>query len=87
MVRKDKLLARIRNNPDDVRFSDFVAVVEAVGFDFVRQRGSHRMYRHRRTHDPLNLQPRRDGKAKDWQVRFFLDLLDERGLDIEEDKP
>ena len=42
MVRKRKLLARMRNNPRNVRFSDLVLLVEAAGFEFKRQVGSHR---------------------------------------------
>lgn len=86
MGRKEKLLARARNNPPGVRYADLRMLAETVGFVFVRQRGSHRQYCHPLTSDGLNVQPRGAGTAKDWQVRAFLTLVDERGLSIEEDE-
>ena len=87
MTTKRKLLARARNNPRNVRFSDLLTMVEAVGFVPIRQRGtSHRRYVHPEAKIYLNLQPKADGKAKDYQVKQFLDALDEHGLRLEDDE-
>ena len=85
MVRKAKLLARVRNNSRDVRFSDLLALVEGAGFILIRQRGtSDRRYLHPETETYLNLQPDKNGKAEPYQVREFIEALDSLGLDIEE---
>ena len=86
MVRKANLLARVRNNPRDVRFSDLVTLVEATGFVFKRQPGSHRQYWHPEARVSLNLQPDKNGKAKPYQVRDFLEAVDAYGLDVGEDE-
>jgi hypothetical protein len=77
-MKPEKLLERIRTDKHNVRFWDFVRLVEAVGFKFAGQVGSHRGYRH-----PcgaiLNLQDR-DGEAKPYQIGQFLQLVGEYGL-------
>jgi predicted RNA binding protein YcfA (HicA-like mRNA interferase family) len=60
-------------------FADVVHLVEALGFRLVRQRGSHRIYKHPGVRGALVLQPL--GKeAKDYQVRQTLDMLLISGL-------
>lgn len=83
MVNKRKLLERVRNNPRDVRFPDLVSLAEAHGFVLDRSEGSHRVYKHARVRELLNLQPRKDGKAKPYQVGEFLARVDEYGLKLE----
>lgn len=80
---KATLPERARNNPRDVRFTDVLRLVEATGFVPIRQRpGSHRRYVHSRVGEYLTLQPKPDGKAKDYQVKQFLDTLDAHGLGL-----
>ena len=38
-----KTLAKARNNPAGLRFSEFESLVEAFGFSLDRQTGSHRI--------------------------------------------
>ncbi len=83
MGRLRKLLERVRRNPFDVRFDDLVRLVEAAGY-VERKRGggtSHKIFRHPdRPELPLiNLQASR-GRAKGYQVRQVLDVMDEFGL-------
>lgn len=85
MVRTAKLYERARNNPAGVRFSDFIRLAEAFGFAFVRQNRSHRIHRHPNIAERINIQPRKDGKAKPVQVREFLSLIDDYGLKLEDD--
>jgi predicted RNA binding protein YcfA (HicA-like mRNA interferase family) len=44
MSRRDKLLARIQNNPKNVRFDELVKLLESYGFELVRSKGSHHVY-------------------------------------------
>ena len=48
MSRRDKLLARVRNNPSGVRFTDLLTLADLLGFQFLRQTGSHRQFSHPR---------------------------------------
>ena len=47
---------------------------------------SHRVYKHAKVRKLLNLQPRADGKAKPYQVRDFLRMVDEYGLTMEDER-
>ena len=83
-MNKRKALDRARNNPDDVRFSDFLALLGAFGYRPERTSGSHRVYIHPAVPLHLNVQPRRDGKAKPYQVRRFLQDIDKCDLQMED---
>jgi len=88
MARLAKLVARAGNNPQDVRFSDLLAVVEAFGFVPIQQRGgSHRRYVHPVVEEYLSLQPDPNGKAKPYQVKQVFGKIDRHGLHLEDDEP
>jgi len=75
-------LAKARNNPADVRFSDLLGLVEALGRQPDRTTGSHPIFGHPLGAGRLNLQPRKDGKAKPYRVRQILDEIDWHGLTL-----
>ncbi|MBI5241500.1 MAG: type II toxin-antitoxin system HicA family toxin [Elusimicrobia bacterium] len=77
-MRPEALLRRIRTDRHNLRFSDFIRLVQAFGFRFDRQDGSHRVYRHP-CGARLVLQERH-GEAKPYQVAQFLEKVHERGL-------
>lgn len=79
-----KVLAKARNNPADVRFSELLALVAACGWQPQRVTGSHRIFVHPLGANRLNLQPRKDGKAKPYQVEQVLDAIDAHGLVLED---
>lgn len=84
MTRPAKLYALLLQSTDrSVDFRDFLAMVEAFGFNHVRTKGSHRSYAHPACDALLVLQPK--GKdAKRYQVRAFLDIVEENGLTLGE---
>ena len=84
-MNKRKLLERVRNNPRDVRFSDLEVLVEAFGYRLQRIGGSHRVYIHPNVPLHLNLQPDRNGNAKEYQVRQFLRDTAAYGLQLEDE--
>ena len=64
-------------------YRDFEALLRAFGFVAVRQKGSHQSYKHPKAQRMMVIQPRgRD--AKDYQVRQFLDMVQEYGLKIDD---
>ncbi len=84
MTRIAKLYAAVLDNPRaSLSFRDFLALVQAFGFVPARQKGSHMAFTHPRSARPLILQPRKDGKAKPYQVAQFLDMIEETGLSID----
>jgi predicted RNA binding protein YcfA (HicA-like mRNA interferase family) len=72
MSIKDKLLAKIRNNPDGISFKELCSALGHCGWVLDHQTGSHLIW-----HSPagfrLPLQKRPDGKAKSYQVKQFID--------------
>jgi predicted RNA binding protein YcfA (HicA-like mRNA interferase family) len=66
----------------NVSFTDCRSLMKALGFDLDRVRGSHHIFRHRTTGARLNLQPVR-GKAKPYQLRQLLSLIEQYDLTLE----
>jgi predicted RNA binding protein YcfA (HicA-like mRNA interferase family) len=77
MSRAEKLLEKAQRNPDGISFDDFCTLIEHYGFRFRRKAGSHAIYSNS-AGIILNIQPRRDGKAKGYQVRQFLTAIGQR---------
>jgi predicted RNA binding protein YcfA (HicA-like mRNA interferase family) len=83
VTKREKLFDAVRNNPRDVRFVDLVRLVEGVGFVRVRQSGSHAVFQHpEHPTELIDLQPGSSGKAKPYQVRQVLDVLDRCKLEV-----
>lgn len=83
MSKKEKLLQRVQNNPNNVRFGDFCTLLEYFDFVLQRTRGSHHLYQHPDLDEVMNIQPKKDGKAKGYQVRQFLKLVKEHDLKLD----
>ena len=82
-MNKKKLLLRIMNNTKNVQFNDFITVVEAFDFKCTRQEGSHRIYKNTDVAELINLQDD-NGKAKPYQIKQFLSLVEKYSLRMEE---
>ena len=84
MTKPSRLYAQLLQSTNrSVDFRDFVAMVEAFGFANSRTKGSHRSFAHPGCPELLVLQPK--GKdAKRYQVREFLDMVEEYGLTMGE---
>lgn len=84
-MNKSKLFKRILSGSGNIRFDDLVTVVEAFGFRLSRVSGSHHIFTHHAIPELLNLQDRK-GKAKEYQIRQFLALMEEYNLTMEDDE-
>lgn len=81
-MRKDKAIKEIdkwRDNPQNVRFERLRTVAEAVGFRFARCSGSHYIYVLGGVKEILDFQEK-DGKAKPYQVKQLIGLVDKYNL-------
>lgn len=64
---------------NNIHFNDFRNLIVALGFDFIRQNGSHIQYFHRGLNVFMNIQ--NDGsKAKGYEVRQLRKMITEHGL-------
>lgn len=82
-MNKRKLLSKVLASQKNVQFSDMEALVEAFGFRLSRVKGSHHIYVHPTIQELVNLQEQ-NGKAKPYQIRQFLDLVEEYNLQLED---
>lgn len=78
MSRRDKLIAAIRNNPNDVRFDDACKVAGWLGFQKKGGDGSHRAFSRPGEPVALNFQ-NRDGKIPPYQAKQLIAMLDKYG--------
>ena len=76
------LLAGQREN---IRFSDFVRLIEAFGFLHKRTTGSHLIFRHPGSARTISVQPK-GGCAKGYQISQFLAIVEEHDLKLERDE-
>ena len=82
-MNKHKLLAHLQNSSKNVRYSDFVRLVEAFGFKRIRTGGSHNIYEREDVPEMVNIQNDK-GKAKPYQVKQFLSLVEKYNLKLED---
>mgnify|MGYP003382943192 CR=1 FL=1 len=82
-MNKAKLLEKILAGSKNISFNDFVALVEAFGFELSRTRGSHHIFEHPEVPEILNLQNSK-GQVKPYQIRQFLQLVEQYDLRLED---
>jgi predicted RNA binding protein YcfA (HicA-like mRNA interferase family) len=83
-MKKQKLLEKVLNSSKNLKFEEFVLLVEEFGFTLSRVRGSHHIYTHQIVEENLNLQNKR-GEAISYQVRQFLKLIEDYSLTMEDE--
>ena len=80
-MKPRKILHKALAKSKNIRFADMVALVEAFGFRLSRVSGSHHIFVHARVPQLLNLQDVA-GKAKPYQIRQFLRLVERYNLQL-----
>lgn len=78
MSRWAKLVDQARRNPRGVRFAELCGLVERMGYELQRQRGSHLHFR--RPGCPAIVLQDEGGMAKPYQVKQVLEILDSLGM-------
>ena len=66
----------------NVRFDDLIRLAQAFGFELKRVAGSHHILAHPAMPEFLNLQPASDGKAKPYQIKQLMALVERHGLEL-----
>ena len=80
-MNKRKLLQKALAGSRNIRFGDMVSLAEAFGFRMARVSGSHHIFEHPDLPEIINLQDWK-GQAKPYQVRQFLELVEEYRLQL-----
>ncbi|HEY0545464.1 MAG TPA: type II toxin-antitoxin system HicA family toxin [Pyrinomonadaceae bacterium] len=80
-MKKQKILEKALAGSKNIRFGDMVSLVEAFGFHLSRVSGSHHIFAHSQIAELVNLQ-NVEGKAKPYQIRQFLRLVERYNLEL-----
>ena len=80
---KRKLLKKLLSGSSNIRFSEAASVAEAFGFKLDRINGSHHIYVHPDVPELVNLQEFK-GKAKPYQIRQLLKIIETHNLKMED---
>jgi predicted RNA binding protein YcfA (HicA-like mRNA interferase family) len=83
-VDKRKLLAKAISGSKNMRFDEMISLVEGFGFHLSRVSGSHHIFAHPKVKELVNLQEV-GGKAKPYQIRQFLRLVERYNLELGEE--
>lgn len=76
MTKAEKKNQKIRRNPKNIKFPEFIAWLENNGFKLDRISGSHHVFVHPDIETPINAQKKKDGTAKAYQVKQAIKIID-----------
>jgi predicted RNA binding protein YcfA (HicA-like mRNA interferase family) len=84
MIKPTRLYAQLLESRNrNIPFRDFERLLKAFGFEHVRTKGSHQIWTHPALLRPFPVQPG-DKDAKPYQVREFLELVEQHALYMSE---
>ena len=83
-MKKRKLLQKLISGSKNIRFSEAVTCAESFGFRLDRISGGHHIYVHPDVPELLNLQNVK-GKAKPYQIKQLLEIVERYNLQMEEE--
>ena len=84
-MKERKLLQKLLSGSKNIRFSEAVSCAESFGFRLNRISGSHHIFVHPEVPELLNLQSVK-GKAKPYQIKQLLQLIERYNLQMEDDR-
>jgi predicted RNA binding protein YcfA (HicA-like mRNA interferase family) len=84
MTKKKKLIQKLLGMSKNISFADAQSALEIFGFKLSRTSGSHYIYVHPQISELVNLQ-NVNGKAKPYQIRQFLEIIERYNLGQEEE--
>ena len=84
-MKGKKLLSKLLSGSKNIRFAEAVSCAELFGFKLTRVRGSHHVFTHPRVSELINLQ-NVQGKAKSYQVKQLLKIIESYDLRMEDEE-
>jgi predicted RNA binding protein YcfA (HicA-like mRNA interferase family) len=82
-LKRKKLLQKILQNQKNVKFDDFINLIVGFGFQESRVSGSHHIFKSVKITELVNIQNVK-GKAKPYQIKQFLAIIEKYNLNLEE---
>jgi predicted RNA binding protein YcfA (HicA-like mRNA interferase family) len=82
-MKKEKLIKRILVSQNNVKFKEFINLIEAFEFYLVRVNGSHHIFKHDGSNTLLNIQNVK-GEVKPYQIKQFLFILEKYNLKMKD---
>ena len=82
-MNNKKLLRLIITNQKNIKFTDFIRLINCFGFILDRISGSHHIFKHPDTYDIINIQNVK-GEVKPYQVKQFLRIVENNNLKFKE---
>ncbi|MCJ7649347.1 MAG: type II toxin-antitoxin system HicA family toxin [Candidatus Lokiarchaeota archaeon] len=82
MSKKDKILKKAKDSPENLTFNEMCSLTEHAGFEFRNQTGSHKIFKHPTIKKMLNLQPDKNdkSKAKKYQIKQLVSYIEDFNL-------
>jgi predicted RNA binding protein YcfA (HicA-like mRNA interferase family) len=82
MSKKDKILKKAKDSPENLTFNELCSLAEHAGFEFRNQTGSHKIFKHPTIKKMLNLQPDKNdkSKAKKYQIKQLVSYIEDFNL-------
>ncbi len=84
-MNKRRLLQKLLSGSKNIRFTEAIAIAEAFGFRLDRIKGSHHIFIHTEVPELVNLQNVK-GKAKPYQIKQLLKIIEKNDLHMEKEK-
>ena len=84
-MKKRKLLQKLLSGSKNIRFSEASACAQAFGFRLSRVAGGHYIFTHPDVPALVNLQDV-GGKAKPYQVKQLLQIIERYNLQLEDER-
>jgi predicted RNA binding protein YcfA (HicA-like mRNA interferase family) len=84
MVKAQKILQKALSGSKNIRFGDFVKLIEAFGFVLERISGSHHIFSHPDVPQTISAQPYSNNQAKPYQIKQFLKIVEQYELTLED---
>jgi len=82
-MKKHRLYEELKNNPKNIRFNRLCKIAEVFGFIMRKGKGSHYIFTRSNIEELLNFQ-NVSGKAKPYQVKQLIKIIDKYGLSEED---
>ncbi len=84
MVKAKKILQKALSGSKNIRFDEFVKLIESFGFVLKRVSGSHHIFSHPDVYQPISIQPYSNDQAKPYQVKQFLKIIEKYHLTLDD---
>jgi predicted RNA binding protein YcfA (HicA-like mRNA interferase family) len=85
MAKARKILQKALSGSKNIRFGDFVKLIEAFGFVPERITGSHHIFSHPDVPQTISAQPYPHNQAKPYQVKQFLKVVEQYELTLDDE--